>query len=43
MGDVNRNDILSTVWAIEETLKGLKYRFEHERGLKRVQEKNFLM
>ena len=39
MGNVNLNDIMSTIGAVEITLRNLGYRFEYGAGLKAAQEK----
>ena len=39
MGNVSLNDILSTIGAMEVTLRSLDYSFEHGAGLKAAQEK----
>jgi len=39
MGNVNLNDITSTIGAVEITLRNLGYRFEYGAGLKAAQEK----
>jgi len=39
MGNVSQNDMLSTIGAIETTLKNLGYRFSHGAGLTAAQEK----
>ncbi|KPV65486.1 MAG: phosphoserine aminotransferase [Candidatus Bathyarchaeota archaeon BA1] len=39
MGNVNLNDIMSTVGAMEVTLRDIGYHFEHGAGLKAAQEK----
>ena len=38
MGSVNRNDLLSTIGAIETSLKNNNYKFDYGTGLKAIQE-----
>jgi aspartate aminotransferase-like enzyme len=39
MGNVNQNDIMSTIGAIEATLKNMGYVFNHGAGLAAAEEK----
>lgn len=43
MGNVNQNDIMSTIASIEETLRRLNYRFSYGAGLAAAQEKLALL